>query len=757
MLKSFSREDLEDFYKLVKAKYKSTRPVEDLDLVLWSDLKTMFETTCRSKKFMEVATKGRIVGIKSLLNAVSITAALIDVNAAQSKLVLLENFNENYSKCLRLLYKVNATEGVNAANEEVSTAELVSTAYVILLPNIPCLKKCRIVRQLLVDHAISYALTATANVSAVYIQQFWKTVRQVPNHNETNQFMVNNEEITYTVNMFRTTLKLPVKTPEQPFIPPANFSYIKPFLRILVCQGSLKKVSAFFTKNLAQPCKKEKLQKQWNQLWKSTCVIPKRSEVARLKIDDNAHFELKGQFLKELRDHTFSGSDNQDANEHIEKVIEIVDLFHIPEITQDHIMLRAFHMSLTGAASRWLRNEPSGSIITWETRPPMLERGIYIPWASRFRRYLYRKREKRKWLNKAIDEGPYEFRIFTPSKIEALRMQKEEDLRGDDLKHYEAEIEAMNLILISIPNDIYNYVDACTTAKAMWQRVERLMRGTVQNKVNKETRFNNKFDQFIAESGEALMEMFVKAMMGLSLEVGWIRRIQVLDMAYWGFLGVGTTLDIFQNIILIPYFEYGVLSLFGYGVLSLFLYGLCEKGHYARNCPKPRVRDSKYFMEQMLLAKHDEAGVILTNEQNDFLFDDASRMEEIEELSANICLMARIQPENFDSDEGPSYDSAFLNAVQTPSTSYVNPLFAKDAHEQKYPNQPKIINNIIGDDQIDSNIIFDEPNRDVNCGSVEYDNNVQESYALEQLARITYKEAVNQQNLLKKFNNKTQR
>ncbi|GJT50031.1 hypothetical protein Tco_0976188 [Tanacetum coccineum] len=33
------------------------------------------------------------------------------------------------------------------------------------------------------------------------------------------------------------------------------------------------------------------------------------------------------------------------------------------------------------------------------------------------------------------------------------------------------------------------------------------------------------------------------------LEVGLIWRIQVLDKAYWGFLGVGTTLDIFQNII----------------------------------------------------------------------------------------------------------------------------------------------------------------------------------------------------------------
>ncbi|GJU48770.1 ribonuclease H-like domain-containing protein [Tanacetum coccineum] len=49
MLKSFNREDLEDLYKLVKAKYKSTRPVEDLDLLLWGDLKTMFEPHVEDK------------------------------------------------------------------------------------------------------------------------------------------------------------------------------------------------------------------------------------------------------------------------------------------------------------------------------------------------------------------------------------------------------------------------------------------------------------------------------------------------------------------------------------------------------------------------------------------------------------------------------------------------------------------------------------------------------------------------------------
>ncbi|GKB93221.1 hypothetical protein Tco_0979358, partial [Tanacetum coccineum] len=83
------------------------------------------------------------------------------------------------------------------------------------------------------------------------------------------------------------------------------------------------------------------------------------SGVARPKIEDKDNFELKGQFLKELRSNTFSGSDHEDANEHIEKVLEIVDLLHIPNITIDQVMLRAFPMSLTRAASRWLRNEPS--------------------------------------------------------------------------------------------------------------------------------------------------------------------------------------------------------------------------------------------------------------------------------------------------------------------------------------------------------------------------------------------------------------
>ncbi|GJV58247.1 hypothetical protein Tco_1459252 [Tanacetum coccineum] len=76
----------------------------------------------------------------------------------------------------------------------------------------------------------------------------------------------------------------------------------------------------------------------------------------------------------------------------------------------------------------------------------------------------------------------------------------------------------------------------------------------------------------------------------------------------------------------------------------------------------------------------DEAGVILTDEQNDFLFPDASRIEEIKELSANICLMARIHPANNTFDARPSYGSAFICEVQS---SLVTDIALKDNKRSK--------------------------------------------------------------------------
>ncbi|GJZ97937.1 retrovirus-related pol polyprotein from transposon TNT 1-94 [Tanacetum coccineum] len=446
-----------------------------------------------------------------------------------------------------------------------------------------------------------------------------------------------------------------------------------------------------------------------------------------------------------------------------------------------------------------------------ETRPPMLERGSYIPWASRFRRYVNPKRENQKWLNKAIDEGPYAFHMFTPDDTTVQRMQNEDDLRGDELKYYEAEIEAMNLILMFIPKCTFiNFELLHLLLKAMLEK-------TLVSVYNRFAQLMNDL-----ERNDIIFPLVIVNTKFLNcLQPEWLKYVTQVHLAKR--LTEDTFDDLFdylqQNAT--PYYvthpssvvdyddDYqkdvqtnyedpptSAMLLLAHAITQNFsnptnnrlrtssntknqeivqgdkiniqsmnsgnngrntrrsttnvqCYNCSEKGHYARNCSKPRVQDSKYFMEQMLLAKHDEAEVILTDEHNDFLFVDASRIEEIEELSANICLMAIIQPANNNSVAGPIYDSAFVSEVQSPSTSNINPLIA-DNQEQKCLNQPKIINSIIGDDQIDSNIIFDEPNGNVNSGSVEDDNNVHDSYALEQLARNAYKEAEKQQIFAKK-------
>ncbi|GJV49237.1 hypothetical protein Tco_1439449 [Tanacetum coccineum] len=64
----------------------------------------------------------------------------------------------------------------------------------------------------------------------------------------------------------------------------------------------------------------------------------------------------------------------------------------------------------------------------------------------------------------------------------------------------------------------------------------------------------------------------------IGLEVGSIRRIQGIGYGVLGFLGVGTTFDIFQNIHIL-YLEYGVLTSSGYDVLIFFpLWSLVSAG-----------------------------------------------------------------------------------------------------------------------------------------------------------------------------------
>ncbi|GKD31168.1 hypothetical protein Tco_1241946 [Tanacetum coccineum] len=81
----------------------------------------------------------------------------------------------------------------------------------------------------------------------------------------------------------------------------------------------------------------------------------------------------------------------------------------------------------------------------------------------------------------------------------------------------------------------------------------------------------------------------------------------------------------------------------------------------------------------------------------------------------------------------------------------MNPLFTDNNHEQTYHEQPKTINFAIGDDQINSDNILNDPNVEVNNGSVEHDKYVHDSYKLEQLARNAFKESDKQKTIANKI------
>lgn len=78
--------------------------------------------------------------------------------------------------------------------------------------------------------------------------------------------------------------------------------------------------------------------------------------VVRPAITGGVKFMLKGQFLKEPRENPFHGEEKEDANEYVEKILEIADMFSVPGVTRDQVMLRVFPMTLKGGANRWIGN-----------------------------------------------------------------------------------------------------------------------------------------------------------------------------------------------------------------------------------------------------------------------------------------------------------------------------------------------------------------------------------------------------------------
>ncbi|GJU06457.1 retrovirus-related pol polyprotein from transposon TNT 1-94 [Tanacetum coccineum] len=154
------------------------------------------------------------------------------------------------------------------------------------------------------------------------------------------------------------------------------------------------------------------------------------------------------------------------------------------------------------------------------------------------------------------------------------------------------------------------------------------------------------------------------------------------------------------------------------GKKNVQCYNCNEKSHYARDCQKPRFRDAKYFREQMLLAMKDEAGSNLKDEENDFMFNNSYGDDTMEELTAVVIMMARIQSADDNSASEPSYDAKAVSEVNV----------SIRVHEHVNHVKRKAVIHISDNDQIDSNIIFDNPYMENNGGTSEHDSTAHGEY-----------------------------
>ncbi|GKE61101.1 RNA-directed DNA polymerase, eukaryota, nucleotide-binding alpha-beta plait domain protein [Tanacetum coccineum] len=91
-----------------------------------------------------------------------------------------------------------------------------------------------------------------------------------------------------------------------------------------------------------------------------------RPGVVKPKIDNDVKFEINSNFIRELRRKLFKGTDDEDAHEHMRRVLEIADHFHFPSVTHNVVMLKVFPITLKGPALRWINRLSAGLVTTWD-------------------------------------------------------------------------------------------------------------------------------------------------------------------------------------------------------------------------------------------------------------------------------------------------------------------------------------------------------------------------------------------------------
>ncbi|GKD27548.1 retrovirus-related pol polyprotein from transposon TNT 1-94 [Tanacetum coccineum] len=271
-------------------------------------------------------------------------------------------------------------------------------------------------------------------------------------------------------------------------------------------------------------------------------------------------------------------------------------------------------------------------VVSSENRPPMLNKDNYVPWSSHLLRYANSKPNK-KLLEKSILHGPY----------------TDDELTEKDAKQVEADDQAIQIILMGLPKDVYAILDSYQTARETWERSTITHHlhatSTTQQKLCPTTSIQHELHATPMPNPEDISDpttamnmalvntdrcKWLEVMVGISIDSMMGRMpeirlgtIQGIRMGITNYNGNG-------NVVAARAEGNGN----GNNANQIRCYNCRGMGHYARNCTvRPRRRDVAYLQTQLLIAQKEEAGIQLQAEE--FVMVAAGACEEIEEVNAN--------------------------------------------------------------------------------------------------------------------------
>ncbi|GKB24960.1 retrovirus-related pol polyprotein from transposon TNT 1-94, partial [Tanacetum coccineum] len=275
--------------------------------------------------------------------------------------------------------------------------------------------------------------------------------------------------------------------------------------------------------------------------------------------------------------------------------------------------------------------------------------------------------------------------------------------RGEVMETF-ATVEAVQIILTGIDDDIYSTVDAYPNMMEMWKVIERSQAAT-RNRgkaiVNSpQPSYVPESEVVVDDESSSKKNEIDKLMALISMSFKKIYKPTNNNL-----ITLSNTRN--TNVDNTPRTNRGTGENVSTQVVQqtrIQCYNSKEFGHVARECQKPKqAKDSAYHKEKMLLCKQEEAGIQLSAEQVDWR-DDTDDESEDQELKAHYMYMTKIQEVTPDvaDNSGPIFDDEPLEKVHNSNNDYN--VFSNERH---HPKQLESVNDTYLMEQGDTNITHD--------------------------------------------------